>query len=160
MIRYSIKLALPIKPALRVRLNIRCYQNGQREKTARPTSAYFSSEVCVWDGHSASYRRRHGKVAGKSVRAGGWSGSRCSRRRQFACCYKTYAVGDGGRWLLWYNSRRESLGQIGMAVFDGERFWGEGDAARPRNAWQRQLGPFTILAKDATIDLAARYKAG
>ena len=38
-------------------------------------------------------------------------------------CYKPYVVDDGGRWLLWYNGRRESLEQIGMAVFDGGRFW-------------------------------------
>jgi predicted GH43/DUF377 family glycosyl hydrolase len=34
--------------------------------------------------------------------------------------YKPYAVFDGKRWLLWYNGRRGSVEQIGVAFHDGE----------------------------------------
>lgn len=34
-------------------------------------------------------------------------------------CYKPYAIFDGKKWLLWYNGRRGSLEQIGVAVHDG-----------------------------------------
>jgi len=35
-------------------------------------------------------------------------------------CYKPYAILDGGRWLLWYNGRRGSVEQIGLAIHEGE----------------------------------------
>jgi len=35
-------------------------------------------------------------------------------------CYKPYAILNGGRWLLWYNGRRGSVEQIGLAIHDGE----------------------------------------
>lgn len=35
-------------------------------------------------------------------------------------CYKPYAIFDGKKWLLWYNGRRGSVEQIGLATHDGE----------------------------------------
>lgn len=35
-------------------------------------------------------------------------------------CYKPYAIFNGKRWLLWYNGRRASMEQIGMAYHEGE----------------------------------------
>jgi predicted GH43/DUF377 family glycosyl hydrolase len=35
-------------------------------------------------------------------------------------CYKPYAVFDGKNWLLWYNGRRGSLEQIGVAIHEGK----------------------------------------
>jgi predicted GH43/DUF377 family glycosyl hydrolase len=35
-------------------------------------------------------------------------------------CYKPFALFDGHRWLLWYNGRRGSVEQIGLAIHDGE----------------------------------------
>lgn len=35
-------------------------------------------------------------------------------------CYKPFAVFDGWRWLLWYNGRRGSVEQIGLAIHEGE----------------------------------------
>lgn len=35
-------------------------------------------------------------------------------------CYKPFAILDGGRWMLWYNGRRGSAEQIGLATHDGE----------------------------------------
>ncbi|HEY5911823.1 MAG TPA: family 43 glycosylhydrolase [Verrucomicrobiae bacterium] len=35
-------------------------------------------------------------------------------------CYKPYAIFDGTKWLLWYNGRRGSLEQIGVAIHPGE----------------------------------------
>ena len=35
-------------------------------------------------------------------------------------CYKPYAIFDGRQWLLWYNGRRGSLEQIGVALHEGE----------------------------------------
>jgi len=35
-------------------------------------------------------------------------------------CYKPYAIFDGQRWLLWYNGRRGSVEQIGLAFHDAE----------------------------------------
>lgn len=34
-------------------------------------------------------------------------------------CYKPYAIFDGGKWMLWYNGRREHWEQIGMAIHEG-----------------------------------------
>jgi len=34
--------------------------------------------------------------------------------------YKPFAVFDGQRWLLWYNGRKGSVEQIGVAVHEGE----------------------------------------
>ena len=34
--------------------------------------------------------------------------------------YKPFALFDGGRWLLWYNGRRGSIEQIGLATHEGE----------------------------------------
>jgi beta-1,2-mannobiose phosphorylase / 1,2-beta-oligomannan phosphorylase len=33
-------------------------------------------------------------------------------------CYKPFAIVAGGRWLLWYNGRRDSVEQIGLAIHD------------------------------------------
>ncbi len=35
-------------------------------------------------------------------------------------CYKPFAILDGNRWLIWYNGRRGSVEQIGLATHDGE----------------------------------------
>jgi len=35
-------------------------------------------------------------------------------------CYKPFAILDQGRWLLWYNGRRGSVEQIGLAIHPGE----------------------------------------
>ena len=35
-------------------------------------------------------------------------------------CYKPYAIFDGQRWLLWYNGRRASVEQIGLAIHNAE----------------------------------------
>jgi predicted GH43/DUF377 family glycosyl hydrolase len=34
--------------------------------------------------------------------------------------YKPYAIFDGRRWLLWYNGRKGSVEQIGLALHEGE----------------------------------------
>jgi predicted GH43/DUF377 family glycosyl hydrolase len=34
--------------------------------------------------------------------------------------YKPYAILDGRRWLLWYNGRKGSVEQIGLAIHEGE----------------------------------------
>ena len=39
-------------------------------------------------------------------------------------CYKPFAVFDGTRWMLWYNGRRKSVEQIGVAVHEGRDVWG------------------------------------
>ena len=41
-------------------------------------------------------------------------------------CYKPFAIFDpkSARWMLWYNGRRGSVEQIGLAVHDGEDLWG------------------------------------
>ena len=33
--------------------------------------------------------------------------------------YKPYAIEDGDRWLLYYNGRRNSMEQIGIAIHEG-----------------------------------------
>jgi predicted GH43/DUF377 family glycosyl hydrolase len=40
-------------------------------------------------------------------------------------CYKPYAIFDesGDRWLLWYNGRKGSLEQIGLATHAGRPLW-------------------------------------
>ncbi len=35
-------------------------------------------------------------------------------------CYKPFALFDGRQWLLWYNGRRGSVEQIGLATHPGE----------------------------------------
>lgn len=35
-------------------------------------------------------------------------------------CYKPFAIRDGKKWLLWYNGRRGSFEQIGLAIREGE----------------------------------------
>ncbi len=35
-------------------------------------------------------------------------------------CYKPFAVFDGSRWMLWYNGRRKSVEQIGVAIHEGK----------------------------------------
>jgi len=35
-------------------------------------------------------------------------------------CYKPFAILAGNRWMLWYNGRRGSVEQIGLATHDGE----------------------------------------
>ena len=37
-------------------------------------------------------------------------------------CYKPYVVFADGRWLLWYNGRREAFEQIGLVTHSGEDF--------------------------------------
>jgi predicted GH43/DUF377 family glycosyl hydrolase len=34
-------------------------------------------------------------------------------------CYKPFAIFDGGRWMLWYNGRRDGSEQIGVAIHNG-----------------------------------------
>lgn len=43
-------------------------------------------------------------------RAGSWDSD---------ACYKPYAILDGTQWLLWYNGRRGSVEQIGLAIHPG-----------------------------------------
>jgi predicted GH43/DUF377 family glycosyl hydrolase len=40
-------------------------------------------------------------------------------------CYKPFAIFDEqhGRWLLWYNGRRQQVEQIGLAIHEGEDLW-------------------------------------
>jgi len=38
----------------------------------------------------------------------------------YDACYKPFAVLDGNRWLLWYNGRRASFEQIGLAIHEGD----------------------------------------
>lgn len=37
-------------------------------------------------------------------------------------CYKPFAIfeGNNNRWLLWYNGRKDTVEQIGLAIHDGE----------------------------------------
>ena len=62
-------------------------------------------------------------------------------------CYKPFAVPDAPRrrWLLWYNGRRGSVEQIGLAVHDGEDLaW---DAPAPAAAEApRRGGPMLLDA--------------
>jgi len=37
----------------------------------------------------------------------------------YDACYKPFAILDANRWLLWYNGRRASFEQIGMAIHPG-----------------------------------------
>ena len=37
----------------------------------------------------------------------------------YDACYKPFAMLDGNRWLLWYNGRRASFEQIGLAIHEG-----------------------------------------
>lgn len=48
--------------------------------------------------------------------AGGWDAD---------ACYKPFAIYDdkGRRWMLWYNGRRGSVEQIGLATHEGEELW-------------------------------------
>jgi hypothetical protein len=34
--------------------------------------------------------------------------------------YKLFAIHHDGRWLLWYNGRRQRVEQIGLALFEGD----------------------------------------
>jgi len=38
----------------------------------------------------------------------------------YDACYKPFAILDGNRWLLWYNGRRASFEQIGLAIHKGD----------------------------------------
>jgi predicted GH43/DUF377 family glycosyl hydrolase len=38
-------------------------------------------------------------------------------------CYKPFAIFDGNNWLLWYNGRRGSLEQIGLATHNRNTLW-------------------------------------
>jgi predicted GH43/DUF377 family glycosyl hydrolase len=46
-------------------------------------------------------------------------------------CYKPFALFDGQKWLLWYNGRRGSLEQIGVALHEGEDLGFDAPAPRP-----------------------------
>lgn len=48
--------------------------------------------------------------------AGGWDAD---------ACYKPFAIFDPNarKWMLWYNGRRGSVEQIGLATLDGEELW-------------------------------------
>jgi predicted GH43/DUF377 family glycosyl hydrolase len=35
-------------------------------------------------------------------------------------CYKPYAIREKNRWMLWYNGRKGSLEQIGLAIFNDD----------------------------------------
>jgi len=42
--------------------------------------------------------------------------------------YKPYALFHAGRWMLWYNGRREGVEQIGLALYEGRDLrWGGSD---------------------------------
>jgi predicted GH43/DUF377 family glycosyl hydrolase len=47
-------------------------------------------------------------------------------------CYKPFALYDGTKWLLWYNGRRGSIEQIGVAFHNGEDLGFEGLARGQR----------------------------
>ena len=38
-------------------------------------------------------------------------------------CYKPYAIFRDGRWLLWYNGRKNKVEQIGVAIHEGRDLW-------------------------------------
>jgi predicted GH43/DUF377 family glycosyl hydrolase len=46
-----------------------------------------------------------------SPTADGWDGD---------AVYRPSALFDGKRWMLWYNGRRQSVEQIGLAIHEGE----------------------------------------
>ena len=52
-------------------------------------------------------------------------------------CYKPFAILDGATWRLWYNGRRESVEQIGLALHEGEGL-GFQSAAPPTQAPRRK----------------------
>jgi predicted GH43/DUF377 family glycosyl hydrolase len=58
--------------------------------------------ISGWQRHPANPILRPGKDA--------WDGD---------ACYKPFAVLEGGRWMLWYNGRRGSMEQIGLATHEG-----------------------------------------
>ena len=61
------------------------------------------------DGVSKWERHRANAIIGPTP--GGWDED---------ACYKPFAILDGGKWLLWYNGRRKSVEQIGLAVHEGK----------------------------------------
>jgi len=44
--------------------------------------------------------------------------------------YKPFALFDAGRWMLWYNGRRGSTEQIGLALHSGKDLWRQASSSR------------------------------
>lgn len=74
-------------------------------------------------------------------------------------CYKPYAIYDGKQWLLWYNGRRGTLEQIGVAFHEGQDLGFEtahGGEGQPEvAAFRAGSGRRVIAADDSTRTLAA-----
>jgi hypothetical protein len=70
---------------------------------ARIGLARSKDGITRWQRHPANPIIRPGK--------GKWDGD---------AVYKPYAILDGKRWLLWYNGRKGSVEQIGVAFHNGE----------------------------------------
>ncbi|HUT13738.1 MAG TPA: hypothetical protein VMY42_24835 [Thermoguttaceae bacterium] len=47
----------------------------------------------------------------------------------YDACYKPYAIFHEGRWMLWYNGRKGSVEQIGLATHPGRELWPQPDSA-------------------------------
>jgi len=37
--------------------------------------------------------------------------------------YKPFTLFNNGRWMLWYNGRRDAIEQIGLAIHQGKDLW-------------------------------------
>lgn len=78
------------------------YIGFEDEHTARICLARSRDGVTGWQRHPAN------PILGPTPRA--WDAE---------ACYKPFALRAGDRWLLWYNGRRGSVEQIGVAVHEG-----------------------------------------
>ena len=52
----------------------------------------------------------------------------------YDACYKPYAIFHDGQWLLWYNGRKGSVEQIGLATHSGRELWPRPDSAAASTA--------------------------
>ncbi len=59
----------------------------------------------------------------------------------YDACYKPYAIFRDGRWLLWYNGRKGSVEQIGLATHLGRKLWPQPDSV-PASAGVRAEGRY------------------
>ena len=57
-------------------------------------------------------------------------------------CYKPYAVFHEGQWMLWYNGRKGSLEQIGLATHPGRELWPQSDPAPTSRPSVLEAGAF------------------
>ncbi len=79
------------------------YIGFQDEATARICLARSKDGITNWQRHPANPVISPGK-----------------NKWDHLACYKPYAIFDGGKWLLWYNGRQDSLEQIGVALHEGK----------------------------------------